>query len=337
MRLRFVTLFTAVAILLGACAAPPASTTSTPPPTDTPVIAPTLTSTPTTPLAILVVPTDLDTDTSNLYQKTVYDLAQGSGYRFQVRNALSPADAAEPGLQVVIAVSVDPGIAALAAAAPQVQFLAINIPNIAPGGNISVLGGNSQSDIAAFLAGYTAALVTDDYRIGMLMPRDNGDAIRALNAYATGMAYYCGSCRPLFFFNWTYPQYLDIGADEDPNNYDAYADILIMQYKVRTIYIYPDVYTEDLANYIGTTGTYAIGTISPEQRPGGWVMTIQPDVIKAIQNAWPQLTSGQGGVTVQSPLGLSDVDSTILTPGKQRLVEQTLNDLQAGLISITTP
>lgn len=337
MRLRLVTLFMAVAVLLGACAAPQESATATPLPTDTPVTPPTLTPTPTTPLAILVLPTDLDADISSLYQKTVYDLAQGSGYRFQVRNTLSPTDVAEPGLQVVIAISADPGIAALAAATPQVQFLAINIPNVAPGGNVSVLGGNAQSDIAAFLAGYTAAMITDDYRIGMLMPRDNGDAIRALNAYATGMAYYCGSCRPLFFFNWTYPQYVDIAADEDRSVYNAYADILIMQYKVRTIYLYPDIYTEGLANYIGTTGTYAIGTISPEQRPGGWVMTIQPDVIKAIQNAWPQLISGQGGVTVQSPLGLSDVDPSILTPGKQRLVEQTLSDLQAGLISITTP
>jgi hypothetical protein len=80
-----------------------------------------------------------------------------------------------------------------------------------------------------------------------------------------------------------------------------------------------------------------MGTVSPEQRPAGWVMTIQPDVIKAIQNAWPQLVSGQGGVTVQSPLGLSDIDPTILSPGKQRLVEQTLNDLQAGFISVNTP
>jgi hypothetical protein len=31
------------------------------------------------------------------------------------------------------------------------------------------------------------------------------------------------------------------------------------------------------------------------------------------------------------------MDPTILSPGKQRLVEQTLNDLQAGLISITPP
>jgi hypothetical protein len=63
------------------------------------------------------------------------------------------------------------------------------------------------------------------------------------------------------------------------------------------------------------------------------VMTIQPDVVKAIQNAWPQLLSGQGGATVQSPLGLSDIDPSLLSPGKQRLVEQTLQELQAGLIA----
>jgi hypothetical protein len=85
--------------------------------------------------------------------------------------------------------------------------------------------------------------------------------------------------------------------------------------------------------YIGTTGAYMIGTVTPEQRPAGWVMTIQPDIIKAIQNAWPGLMSGQGGVTVQSPLGLADVDASILTPGKQRDVERVLSELQAGLIS----
>jgi hypothetical protein len=76
-----------------------------------------------------------------------------------------------------------------------------------------------------------------------------------------------------------------------------------------------------------------IGTFSPEQRPAGWVMTIQPDVVKAIQNAWSGLVSGQGGVTVQSPVGLADVDPSLLSVGKQRLVEQTLAELQAGRIS----
>jgi hypothetical protein len=60
----------------------------------------------------------MDQETSSLYQKTVYDLTQQSGYRFQVRNALSPADL-EAGLKVVIAFPPDPGLVSLAAAASQ--------------------------------------------------------------------------------------------------------------------------------------------------------------------------------------------------------------------------
>lgn len=338
MRQRLIILVILLALSASACGGGAAAGTATPVPTDTPLVPPTLTPTPASPLAILVLPTDLNPDTSNLYQTTVYDLSQASGLRFQVRNTLTPADMAEPGLKVVISLPPDPGITALAAAAPQVQFLAINIPEVAAGGNISVLGSNAQTDVAAFLAGYTAALVTDDYRIGMLMPKDNPDALRALNAYATGMRFYCGVCKPFYFYAWTYPQYVEIPAEEDKTHYNAFADILILQYKVGTIYLHPDIVTPEVENYIGTTGVYMIGTKTPEQRPAGWVMTIQPDIIKAIQNAWPGLVSGQGGVTVQSPLGISDIDPNILTPGKQRLVEQTLNDLQAGLISTgTTP
>ena len=329
---RFTILCLVMAVALSACGGNPSAGTSTPASTETAVILPTLTPTPTTPLAVLVVPADLDVETSNLYQTTVYDLAQASGFRFQVRNTFTAADF-EPGLEVVIVFPPDPGLAALAAAAPDVQFLAINIPGVIAGGNISVLGNTVQPDIAGFLAGYTAAMITDDYRIGMLMPKDNADALTGLNAFAAGMSYYCGTCRPVLFYSWTYPQYLEIGPEEDPANYNAYADILILQRDVGTIYLHPDIVTPDLINYIGTTGVNMIGTISPEQRPAGWVMTIQPDVIQAIQNAWPGLVAGQGGVTVQSPIGLADVDQSLLSEGKQRLVEQTLDDLQAGLIS----
>jgi hypothetical protein len=318
---------------LSACGAGnEASLTATLAPTDTPIPLPTLTATPVVPLTILVLPATLDAETSDLYQKTVYDLAQAAGMRFQVRNTLTAADL-EPGLQIVIALPPDPGIVALAAAAPNVQFLAIGMPDVTAGGNVSVLGGNSQSDIAAFLAGYTAALITDDYRIGMMMPRDNADAIRAFKAYANGMTFYCGTCRPFYYLNWAFPQYIDIPATEEKKNYNAYSDILMSQFKVRTIYLYPDIATLDLETYIGTTGTLMIGTQTPEQLPAGWVMTIQPDVVKAIQSAWPQLVSGQGGLAVQSPLGLSDIDPTLLSPGRQRLVEQMLLDLQSGFVT----
>ncbi|HSO12306.1 MAG TPA: hypothetical protein VLT51_08015 [Anaerolineales bacterium] len=334
MRPRFFIPLIVTVLILSACAGGGSAVdaTATPAPTETPVLPPTLTATPTVPLAILVLPADMAVEVSDLYQKTVYDLAQASGMRFQVRNNLTTTDL-EPGLKIVIVLLTDPGISALAAAAPDVQFLAINITGVVAGGNISVLGGNSQSDIASFLAGYTAAMVTDDYRIGMLMPKGNNDAIRMFNAYANGMKFYCGFCRPFYYLPWSFPQYLEIPAEEDENNYDAFADILILQFKVRTLFIHPDIDTQDLVDYIGTTGVSMIGTVTPEQRPAGWIMTIQPDTVRAIQTAWPQLLSGQGGITVQSPLGLSDIDPDLLSPGKQRLVQKTLDDLQAGYIA----
>lgn len=345
MRYRFVYFTVMIAILLSACGGNEPSVTATPPPTETPVIPPTLTSTPTVPLVIVILPADLDPEDSNLYQKTVYDLAQASGMRFQVRNSLTAEELTEPGLQIVVAFPPDPGIAALAAAAPQVQFLAINIPGVAAGGNVSALGDNSQSDITAFLAGYTAALITDEYHIGMIMPKDNADAQRAAAAFRNGMIYYCGLCRVIFYpafclaenLQSCYPQYIDIPSDEDRSRYNPYADYLILQRDVDTIFVYPSVAEPDLLTYIGTTGASLIGTFTPEERPGGWVMTIQPDEIKAIQNAWPQLVAGQGGLTVQSPLGLSDIDPSLLPPGEQRLVQETLDKLQNGLINTGNP
>jgi hypothetical protein len=320
-------------LVLGACTGKSEPVASpTPAPTNTPVPLPSLTPTPTVPLAVLVLPADMDTQTSDLYQKTVYDLAQASGMRFQVRNTYTSTDI-EPGLKVVIALPPDPGIAALAAAAPDVQFLSINIDGITPGSNVSVLGSNIQSTIAAFLAGYTAAMLTDDYRIGMLMPKDNSDAIQSLNAFVDGRRFYCGLCRPFYYLPWDFPQFLEISSDEEKKNYNAYADILMQKYRVQTIFIHPGIYTQDLVTYIGTTGAYMIGTVSPEQIPAGWIMTIQPDSIRAIQSAWPSLLAGQGGQKIQSPLGLSDIDPSLLSPGKLRLVQQTLDNLQKGLIA----
>jgi hypothetical protein len=341
-RARFV-LFLVVAIfILSACGGSnqPAAVTAAPPATDTAVPLPTLTASPVVPLAILVLPATLDKESSDLYQKTVYDLAQASGMRFQVRNSLSPADL-EPGLQVVVALPPDPGIAALAAAAPRVQFLAINMDSVTAGGNVSVLANGSHSEIAGFLAGYTAALITEDYRIGMMLPKDNPDAAQAAVSFRDGMTFYCGTCRPVYFppfciaenLQACYPQTIEIPKDEDKAKYGPYADYLIVQRKVQTLFLYPDVATPDLETYIGTTGALMIGTQTPESLPAGWVMTIQPDVVKAIQNAWPQLVAGKGGQTVQSPLGLSDIDSSLLSAGKQRLVEKMLDDLQTGYVS----
>jgi hypothetical protein len=338
-RVKYVLFAILIITLLSACGrgAPADIPAPTVVPTHTPLPPATMIPTPSTPLAILVMPEDMDRASFDLYQKTVYDLAQESGFRFQVRNALEAADLADPTLKVVIALPPDPGIASYVSAAPGVQFLAVNIPNLAAGGNLSVLAPDSQVELPAFLAGYTLALLLEEYHIGMLIPQGDADAARAFNAFQNGMTFYCGLCRTVYFSQIAYPTYLEIPADEDPARYGGYANVLINDRKVDGLYIYPTLANDDFLSYVGTQGAWLIGTSMPEPRPGGWVMTIRPDTVRAIQIAWPQLIAGQGGINVQSPLGIADVDPGILTEGKLRLVQETLDGLLAGRISTASP
>jgi hypothetical protein len=321
--------------VLATCGQGAPDATPTPIPSDTPIPAPTFTPTPSTPLAILVMPSDLDPTLYDQYQTTVYDLAQGAGFRFQVRNSLSELDL-EPGLRVVIALPPDPGpgIAALAAAAPQAQFLAINIPGVNAGGNVSVLANNAQTNIVAFMAGYIGAMITDDYRIGMIYPDGNAEALNALNAYTNGKTYFCGTCRPFYLLPYEFPQAIAVPESEPPENYGGYAVYLVQQREVDFIYVYPDLATPDLLAYIGSSaGAVQVGSDPQGPPPIYWAASLSPDTIGAIQEAWPNLISGQGGQAVQSPLKLTDVDESLLSPAKQAEAEQVLADLLAGRIS----
>ena len=217
----------------------------TPSPAPTTQAVPTAIPTPAAPLAILVVPADMDKATSDASQKVVYDLAQAAGMRFQVRNSISQADL-EPGLKILIALPPDPGIAALAAASPQVQFLAINLPGVAAGNNLSVLASSNQTDVPAFLAGYTAAIISDDFRAGMILPKDNPAAQQAARAFANGMAYHCGLCTSYRLYldpngiGLRYPQFAEIPADEDPSRLGGWANYVVGSLKVDAVYVFPD-------------------------------------------------------------------------------------------------
>ena len=330
-----------IVALLVACGGNAPEATQTPIPTDTPIPTAVFTATPSTPLAILVLPADMDQTLYDMYQATVYDLAQQAGFRFQVRNTLSELDL-EPGLRVVIALPPDPGpgIAALAAAAPQAQFLAINIPGVVPAGNVSVLANDIPTDIVAFMAGYIGAMITDEYLIGMIYPDGNAAALSALNAFTNGKTYFCGTCQQYYYYQdefggfIQFPQAYPIPATEPTENYGYYALYLIQNRNVNFIFVYPEIATPELLNYIGSSGGgVQIGTAPQGGIPLYWAASLSPDTIGAIKAAWPNLIAGQGGQTVQSPLRLSDVDPNLFPPGKQTQAEQVLAELLAGRIS----
>jgi len=320
----------ALSILLAACGP---KTTPTPqptpfPPTDTP--EPTLAS----PLAMLVLPADTPAGLSKEYQSTIYSLAEGSGYRFQVRNSLTPEQAAsEPGLEIVIALPPDPGIAALAAAAPDVQFLAVNLPGVTAGGNVSAIGGGeAASDAGPFLAGYIAAMLSQDWRTGMIVEKDAQATPGIEAAFSNGAGFYCGICNPVAPPYYDYPLAVEMPADSTGGEAIAYGDYLV-DHQANVVYIAPSVADASLINDLVSRGVLMIGETPPPQgAQSGWIATIQPDWLNAITEAWPKIVTGAGSFSQPSPLSLTDVNTDLLTLGKQRLAQETLDRLARGEI-----
>jgi hypothetical protein len=302
--------------------------------TSIPATEPVVTSTPGTPLVILVLPADMPAEESSLYQGTIYDLAQANGMRFQVLNSLTPQDIQlEAGaLKVVIALPPDPGLSVLVAAAPSVQFLAVNIPGLPAAPNLSMIGSEGVPvDRQAFMAGYVGAMITEDYRIGILTMKDDNVDLTT-DAYFNGMKFYCGMCQKAFGPWYDYPIQVRIPVEETQAHYPGYA--IFNDYEASTVYVSPDVATLELLEHMATIGLNIISEDMPAQDlQANWVVSLKPELIPAIQRIFPELLAGNGGQVLPVPLVLDDVNTELLSEGKQRLVQETLDNLQSGLIS----
>ncbi len=334
MRTRNALLFIFVISLLTACSLGSPSKgepIATPKPTSTaiPTVGPTMT--PPAPLVILLLPADMNPEQSKAYQKAVYDLSQAQGFRFVVLNKLTPADL-EPTLRVVVDLAADTDVTALAAKAPQTQFLAVNLRGIQAGNNISIIGGEII-DIkqVAFMAGYIGATITEDYQTGVLIRKGSPNQDAIINAVRAGQHYFCGLCNPYAGPFEKYPLLQDIPEDAKPSEYGAYADILLHK-QVSTIFLEPGVDIPELLQYLQSVGVLMLGTQTPSEPINGWVVTLQPNYLEAMKAAFPELVAGQGGKSFPAPLTFNNANAVLFSPGKQHNARQVLNDLQDGFI-----
>ncbi len=60
--------------------------------------------------------------------------------------------------------------------------------------------------------------------------------------------------------------------------------------------------------------------------------SIEPDLFHSIETIWPELVAGNGGRELPSPLTLTHINPALLSPGKQRLAEEILDNLLNGLV-----
>lgn len=341
----WITLFvvtTSVVLLMGCSNLPlPGNATATPtflPPSETPTPVPTETPIPTPlpPLVVMFSPPEADPSLSAALEPQFAQLARDAGFRFQIRQTLSEAEAASE-VDYLIVLPPAPGLDGIVAAARETRILAVGVPNLVQAPNLIAIGTEARSPVNnAFMAGYIAAFTTPEYRIGMIGIEDSPNAATLPLAFQNGVRFFCGLCRygvPPFY---EYPFYVSLPAAASDGEWRALVDFM-RDRAVRTVYIEPGVGgagAEDLYRYMAEQNLYIIGEVKPsEDILDQWLVSLrQPDLEGIFLQYWPQLLEGEMSVILPLPSQLADIQPDLLTPGKQRLLEEVLADLQAGFI-----
>ena len=327
-------------IAISACATiiPTAKPTLTPSPsatitvTLTPTITPTLT--PPAPLAVLWAGPGSDQDQVGKLQTELNYIVTDAGVRWQVRQQLTINDLV-PELRLVVALSPDPGLEELLAAAPNTQFLAIGITGLDSAPNLTTIGAEGdRPDRQGFIAGVIAAMLADDWRVGVISLSDTLGGKAAQTGFVNGVTYFCGLCRPAHPPFYEYPLQVVLPSTATSIEWQEAANYML-DHEALSVYVYPSAGNEAMLSILAASDINIISAGDPSQSSSSaWAVSLTSESLDLIQNQVAGLLNGSltGGRSLTVPITFTNINPLLLTPGKQRLAEQVLSDLQAGFI-----
>jgi hypothetical protein len=267
------------------------------------------------------------------FQSALNEPVSAAGLRWQVRPSLSQVDLT-PELRLVIVLPPDPGVAALAGAAPRTQFLSVAIPGVEPAANLSVIAASSErSDQQGFIAGVIAAMITPDWRIGAIGLADNVASKSAENAFIHGGTYFCGLCLQAYPPFYDYPLVVNLPATASSVEWREIGNFMV-DHMVQTVYVVPGAGDPGMFEVLAQANVNVIGEKMPSEamRPH-WVASLRPaEILPVVLDLLPDLLNDKVGVKVAMPLTLLEVNSELFSPGRQHLAQETLNDLLAGFV-----
>ena len=213
---------------------------------------------------------------------------------------------------------------------PEIQFLIIGETDIEPGENVTTIGSEGlPRHEQSFIAGYIAALITSEWRVGMMMTET--EPTELADTFQRGAKFYCGLCRQ------TYPPFYDypvIEIVEDGGVAQSYQSL--SGFSVDTVYASEGVITQ--MGGIDEGGAFSIKVIggAPPLEVSGsnWVVTIQFDLEAPIKLVWSDLLDGNGGKDLPINIALTDVNDELLSLGKFNHVNQVISDVVGGYIGV---
>lgn len=182
----------------------------------------------------------------------------------------------------------------------------------------------------AMLAGYSAALITYDWRVAALTAPAE-DHLR--KAILQGASYMCGLCRPSLPPYASYPLSFQIEPGASTGQMEGITAEM-SQRGVETVVVSPEILQRDLAVLLEQNGIQVIEMGSIDTVPAGaWAASVQYSFEAALAQIWPALLSGDQPTAALIPLSISDRNPDLFSDARLRLAEQAAREISTGMIS----
>ena len=282
---------------------------------------------------ILVAPSGANPQYLASLTPTLKSLAEEAKMTLDVQENLS-AGAIHSGVRVVVVLAPFNGLESLCSDAPKTQFVGIGFDNLKPAANLSLVTVSASStEQQAFLAGYIAALVTPDWRTGVLIPNDPTLTQPIKDAFYNGVRYFCGLCKPVYPPFVVYPQVFSFESAD----WQASADALLHQ-SVKTAFLAAgSAPSTQIFEYLVKGKANLIGaTAPPDSVKKNWIATIVPDPTWAVRQLWTDLLTGKGSAQLTMPVTITNLDSGLLGAARLRLAQEVLDGLAKDQINPKT-
>jgi hypothetical protein len=230
------------------------------------------------------------------------------------------------GLALVAVLSPDESVQAAANTHPEVQFVAIDSGALSPMGNLTVLSEADGRVNAAFLAGYLAALQSEEYRVGLVsIATPDGRVYQ--EAFLNGVMYFCGACTPVFPPFAPYPVYAEVSENAGVEEVQQAVNELVAT-GVTMAHVAPEAQSEAVFQYLSQNGIRIVGTGAPPAGlEGNWVASVLlepqqtlPEIFETVLNSQ---SMGEVGVELS-------IDYSGLSAARIAHLEEIIAKLESG-------
>ncbi len=288
--------------------------------------------TPTSSPGTIAIYVNSDVDSEKLAGLTLpilEELANSADLQIEKLEDLSPPTI-KPGTQIVVLIGAPSSASDQIQNNPQLEFLLIGETDILPGANVSTIGsGGLPRHEQSFLAGYIAALITPEWRVGNMMTET--ESTELTDTFRRGKKFYCGLCRQAFppFYDYPVVEIVEGGGVSQ-------AFQTLSEYGVETVYVSEGVITQADGMKEGEAlSIKVIGAAPPlDARRSNWVVTIQFDLEAPLKSVWSDLLEGNGGKELPISFVLTDVNDELLSLGKLDHANLVISEIVGGYIGV---